>query len=212
MGQNVDNVNVKGASDKVPEPPPSTRDRLLAAAAHLLDEGGPEAVTLRAVAQAVGVSHNAPYRHFDDKRALLAAVAQEGFRELGAAFAHAAETAATPLAALKLVVRLYFDFARRHPARYRLLFSDPEVGREGGGLETEALRAFGAVAGLVEAAQRSGELKQGDPAELTALLYGAVHGLADLELSGRARAAKGMETVDALPVILLDLLATGART
>ena len=46
------------------KPPPSTRDQLVAAAARLLDEGGPEAVTLRAVAQAVGVSHHAPYRHF----------------------------------------------------------------------------------------------------------------------------------------------------
>lgn len=194
------------------KPPSSTRDQLVAAAARLLDGGGPEAVTLRAVAQAVGVSHNAPYRHFEDKRALLAAVAQEGFRELGHAFAHAAQAAATPLAALRLVVRVYFDFARRHPARYRLLFSDPEVGREGGELEAEALRAFGAVAELVGAAQRSGELRAGGPAELTALLYGAVHGLADLELSGRARAAKGMEEVDALPLLLLDLLATEAGT
>ncbi len=192
------------------KPPPSTRDQLVAAAARLLDEGGPEAVTLRAVAQAVGVSHNAPYRHFEDKRALLTAVARAGFRELGSAFARASETAASPLAALKLVVCLYFDFARRHPARYKLLFSDPDVGREGGELEIEALRAFGVVAGLVGAAQRSGELRAGRPAEFTALLYGAVHGLADLELSGRARAAKGMEAVDALPVLLLDLLATEA--
>lgn len=196
----------------MPKPTPSTREQLVAAAARLLDEGGPEAVTLRAVAQAVGVSHNAPYRHFEDKRALLAAVAQAGFRELGAAFAQAAETASSPLAALRLVVRLYFEFARRRPARYRLLFSDPDVGREGGELEAEALRAFGAVARLVEAAQRSGELRPGEPAKLTALLYGAVHGLADLELSGRARAAKGMEAVDALPVILLDLLAEKVGT
>lgn len=194
----------------MPKPTPSTRGQLLAAAVRLIDEGGPEAVTLRAVAQAVGVSHNAPYRHFEDKRALLAAVAQAGFSELGHAFAQAAETAATPLAALKLVARLYFDFARRHPARYRLLFSDPEVGRGGGELEAEALRAFYAVAGLVEAAQRSGELKPGEPAEITALLYGALHGLADLELSGRARAAKGMAAADALPAVLLDLLATRA--
>ena len=195
---------------KVTTPPPSTREQLVATAVRLLDKSGPEAVTLRAVAQAVGVSHNAPYRHFKDKRALLAAVAQAGFRELGAAFANAAETAATPLAALKFVVRSYFDFARHHPARYRLLFSDPDVGREGGELEAEALRAFDAVAELVEAAQRAGELRAGDPAEFTALLYGAIHGLADLELSGRARAAKGMEAVDTLPVTLLNLLATEA--
>lgn len=195
------------------EPTLSTRDQLVAAATRLLDEGGPEAVTLRAVARGVGVSHNAPYRHFEDKRALLAAVAQAGFRELRTGFASVAEAATTPLAALRLLVGLYLGFARRHPARYRLLFSDPDFGREGGELEAEALRTFGAVAELVAAAQRSGELRAGEPARLTALIYGAVHGLADLELSGRARAAKGMESVDALPNILLDLLATegGAR-
>ena len=52
-----------------------TRDTLVAVAAQLLDEGGPEAVTLREVGHRAGVSHNAPYKHFADKEALLAAVA-----------------------------------------------------------------------------------------------------------------------------------------
>ena len=51
-----------------------TDQRLIAAATSLLDSGGEAAVTIRAVAQAVGVSHNAPYKHFEDRSSLLRAV------------------------------------------------------------------------------------------------------------------------------------------
>ena len=54
---------------------PTTREALLDAATDLLDEGGPVAVTLREVGHRAGLSHNAPYKHFADKNALLAAVA-----------------------------------------------------------------------------------------------------------------------------------------
>src|ERR1700677_3914321 len=58
----------------------STRDALVDAAVQLLDEGGPEAVTLREVGHRAGVSHNAPYKHFTGKEALLAAVAARELR------------------------------------------------------------------------------------------------------------------------------------
>ena len=58
----------------------STRARLIEAAAALLEEGGPGAVTLREVGRRVGVSHNAPYKHFADKEDLLAAVAAAELR------------------------------------------------------------------------------------------------------------------------------------
>lgn len=57
----------------------STKEQLVSAAAKLLDSGGQAAVTLRAVAERVGVSHNAPYWHFRDRSALLAAVAEQDF-------------------------------------------------------------------------------------------------------------------------------------
>jgi AcrR family transcriptional regulator len=56
------------------------RDALVAAAIEILEADGLSALTLRAVARRVGVSQTAPYRHFNDKEALLAAVAAEGFR------------------------------------------------------------------------------------------------------------------------------------
>ena len=53
----------------------NTSERLVTAAAELLDAGGEAAVTLRAVGSAIGVSHNAPYKHFVSRDDLLAAVA-----------------------------------------------------------------------------------------------------------------------------------------
>src|SRR5919107_731159 len=61
------------------------RQALLDAALELLRAEGAAALTLRAVARAAGVSQAAPYRHFADRGALVAAVAEEGFERLGAA-------------------------------------------------------------------------------------------------------------------------------
>src|SRR3954471_17866859 len=61
----------------------ATRRALVGAAAELLDEGGPEAVTLRAVGARAGVSRGAPYGHFPDKDHLLAAVAAESWTAVG---------------------------------------------------------------------------------------------------------------------------------
>src|SRR5215207_8044733 len=58
------------------------RDALVRAALDILVNEGPEALTLRGVARAAGVSQAAPYRHFADRRALVAAVAEEGFKRL----------------------------------------------------------------------------------------------------------------------------------
>jgi AcrR family transcriptional regulator len=60
----------------------TTDKRLIEAAAKLLDAGGEEAVTLRTVGHTPGVSHNAPYKHFANRSALLAAVAAVSFADL----------------------------------------------------------------------------------------------------------------------------------
>ena len=69
------------------------RAALVAAAQAAVEADGPEAVSLRDIAQSLGVSTAAPYRHFPDRRALLAEVAALGFRDLCAAYAQAQATA-----------------------------------------------------------------------------------------------------------------------
>ena len=63
----------------------TTRNSILRAATKLLDQSGPDGVTLRGVAQIAGLSHNAPYKHFQDKEALLAGVAARELRARAAA-------------------------------------------------------------------------------------------------------------------------------
>lgn len=182
----------------------STKERILDAAMNLLDTGGPSAVTLRAVGNAAGISQSAPYRHFEDKRALLEAMVRANLDQMNAALEKATRKATSAFGALELAVREYFDFARRFPVRYRFLF---EVSREDTALGSEARQAFEALAALVRAAQQSGELKQGDASQIAALIFGAVFGMADLAQFGFAGVSTGSQSVDDLALLLLDLLA-----
>jgi AcrR family transcriptional regulator len=96
------------------------REALLDAAEALLPKHGPEGLTLREVARQAGVSHGAPYHHFESREALLAAVAQRGFQGLGEAMLAAA--GATPRDRLIAICAAYVDFAALHPTRFRLMF------------------------------------------------------------------------------------------
>ncbi|HEV2560207.1 MAG TPA: TetR/AcrR family transcriptional regulator [Microvirga sp.] len=184
---------------------------LIQAAGRLIDEGGPGALTLRAVAALVGISHNAPYRHFADKRALLAAVAEDGFKQLQATIARETASAPNAWAALLALVRAHFTFARTRPALYRLLFSDPELtAATDGAVEREAMATFSRVGALIRKAQAEGVLPSADPLRLTGLFYATLHGLADIELSGRAREAKGFQTVEEIALLQLNLLRAAA--
>src|SRR5215211_6045080 len=85
-----------------PDAPPRSyhhgdlRRALLDAALALLRASGLDALTLRAVARAAGVSQTAPYRHFADRAALLAGVAEDGFRRLHARLVRAAASPTPP--------------------------------------------------------------------------------------------------------------------
>lgn len=183
----------------------STQDRLIVAAAKLLDAGGSSAVTLRAVAQAVGVSHNAPYKHFRDRNAILAAVAEADFGELTDAFLKAGEHP-KPQAALKQAIGAFFAYGRKHPSRYRLLFSDPDIAAHGGSMEQAAMRTMQAFARLVAAYQQKGHAQELPLKMVTALLYSTMHGLMDLELGGRGKAEKGLSKIETVVDLLLRLL------
>lgn len=88
----------------------------------ILREEGIDALTLRAVARRARVSAMAPYRHFADKQALLAAIAIEGYERIRALCVKAARKS-TPEEKVQSACRDYFDFAVSDPAMYRLLFS-----------------------------------------------------------------------------------------
>lgn len=185
----------------------NTKERLAAAASDLLDAGGQGAVTLRAVAEVVGVSHNAPYRHFRDRSALLAAVAERDFDGLAQAFQAQAGDLRDARSSLKAAVGVVIAYARDHPARYRLLFSDPGLASADGALQIAAFGSFQAFAAIVRRCQLDASLRAMETARLTGLIYATLHGAIDLELGGRAKEAKGLGSIEATMGLLLDLLA-----
>ncbi len=182
---------------------PSTKDRILASAMQLLDTGGPGAITLRAVGDASGISQSAPYRHYEDKRALLEAIVRANLDYFSEALERAKRDGAAPIEVLDRVVRDYFDFARRFPVRHRFLL---EVSRNDSALGAEIRQAFGAVTALVQAAQLADEIRGGDAEQITALIFGAAYGTADLSVA--AREGMSTEATPDLAPLLLDLLAS----
>ena len=183
-----------------------TDKKLVAAAAALLDSGGESAVTLRAVGHAVGVSHNAPYKHFKDRSALLAAVAIEDLTMLTTAFVSIRDSPSVPMDKLKRALETFIDYGHEHPSRYRLLLSSPGIAEQGGDLEKAAVRPFVEVAAIVKECQLSQDLPQTSNVVLTGLLYASVHGLIDIEAGGRMRREKGLTSVQESVDLLIDLL------
>src|SRR5712692_1107293 len=131
---------------------------LLDAALHIVETEGSAALTLRAAASLAGVSQTAPYRHFANKEAILAAVAEDGFRSLMAAMRHrAAGFADNPLERLRAVGLGYVTFAASNPAHFRVMFGREMADRSASpSLRQAATDTFNMVVEAMSACQRAG--------------------------------------------------------
>ena len=175
------------ASDKRPYHHGDLRSALLEHAVRILRTEGLEALTLRAVARAAGVSQTAPYRHFADRRALMGAIAADGFRELNRAMGEAMATD-RGRAGFKGVAVAYVRFALANPALYHVMFG-PEVANTSDlpELRGAARSALGFVQAGLEQLQTAGLVKPGDAAIMAVSLWAALHGLVSLILDGQAQ-------------------------
>jgi AcrR family transcriptional regulator len=155
---------------------------LVGCAAELIGAHGPEALTLREVAKRAGVSHAAPYRHFKDKAALLAAVAEEGFREMTQDMVDAAGGAGPdPMDRFQATGLAYVRFAVSHPAHFRLMFGPAVPDKLAHpSLAESARQAFSTLMDQIAACQTAGLVRGGDPADLALPAWSIVHGLASL--------------------------------
>src|SRR5262245_35980797 len=97
-------------------------DRLLAAAAALVAERGPQRFSLREVARRARVSEAAPYWHFANKEALLAGVAEQGFTALAGLMAEVRRRVKDPHRQLQELGVAYVRFALTHPSHLRVMF------------------------------------------------------------------------------------------
>lgn len=162
------------------------KSRIVSAARALYLERGPEAVTMRAVAERVGVTATALYRHFADKDALLKEVVGEGSRLLGSHLFRALE-ASTPLERLRATAMAYLDFALAQPQAYRALF-EPAAND---GEESPVHPQRGAVSRFlrdrVREAMDAGVIAEGDPDGAALTLWSLLHGLASLHQAGVTR-------------------------
>ncbi len=155
------------------------RAALIAAALEFLADDGADSISLRAVARRAGVSAMAPYRHYPDKEALLAAVAVQGFDGLHAVLREADE-AAPPGQALVAQAVAYVRYALANPAMFRLMFGPKRLGAH------PELTAAGEAAYAVLAARVAAELPATADRDARALgCWSLVHGLASLFLDGR---------------------------
>lgn len=155
------------------------RRAILDAALDILAKDGAGALTLREVARRLGVTSAAPYHHFADKEAILAAVAEEGFIELVAAM-EPPPAAKKPMAKLRAQGMGYVRFAVGHPAHYRVMFGRLVDIPKYPALHAAAEKAFGALFESIVSAQAVKAVRAGDPMEHALLAWSTVHGLAML--------------------------------
>ncbi len=158
---------------------------MLQSAIRLIAEVGPTAFTLREVARQAGVSHNAPYRHFQDKGALLAAVATQGYGELTDAMLEAASKQSNVVDRLKQAGLAYVSFALRRPEHFTVMFDAPFPKQTHPEAAEAAERAFSVLLGLVKCCQEEKQLRSRDSLDLAMLAWSMVHGIAKLAITGR---------------------------
>ena len=160
------------------------RERLCEAAEKLFAERGPDAVTMRQLAAELGVSPMTPYRYFQDKDEILAAIRTNGFNRFAEALETARDGAQGARAKGKAVGEAYVTFALGHPHSYKLMFdlNQPHVEKYPD-LVAAGKRAYETMTGYVDDAFNEG-IMSGDASEIGMMFWAAVHGAVVLELSG----------------------------
>lgn len=162
------------------------RERLCAAAERLFAEKGPDAVTMRQLASELGVSPMTPYRYFQDKDDILAAVRTNGFNQFAAALEEAREKAKSARAKAAAVGEAYVRFAFEHPHTYKLMFdlNQPSGEDDYPELAEAGRRAHATMSAWVKDQVAAGEMA-GDPEQIGAMFWAATHGVIVLEMAGK---------------------------
>ena len=169
-------MSTSRSDERLPYHHGDLRTEMLAAAADLLEERGHAELSMREVARRVGVSHNAPYRHFPDRQALLDAIAAEGFRQLAAEMAMV--TGGSPAERLALLGQKYVEAAVQRPGRFALMWT---VTPAAGEFPQTGAAAMGLLAVLTGAVS---EVTGSDDRVDIVASWSLVHGLAHLVIQG----------------------------
>lgn len=189
------------------------RVALVDAAAQLAAERGVAALSLREAARRSGVSQAAPYHYFADKLALLAAVAEEGFRLFDQTQADAYRQAPVdPVLRLQALAGAYVRFALDKPHYFRVMFRPHLVEHaKYPALHDVSRRTFDRLVDSTRAARLAYGHDDVDPLAVATLVWAVPHGLAMLYLEGpisegtTPRALEALARVAALPLAMASL-------
>lgn len=177
------------------------RDQIIAAARHIAAAEGWGSVTVRRLSDEIGYSQPVLYAHFENREAVVAAVAVEGFGELGGVLEKARQGAKRG-GRVESVAKAYLQFAAGAPALYEAMFSLPLSVPFGDAATPPELRAAFAQLRVLFP-------EQGRQAETAAeLLWASLHGIADLTRTGRLPPARQAERVRVLVAVFSALSRT----
>jgi AcrR family transcriptional regulator len=167
-------------------PPSATAKKIAKAARQLLKDGGADAVTMRRIANAVGITPMAVYRHYADRADLLNALADAGFKKL------ASRLDATPAGGdlerrLNAIVDIYLTYALQNPRLFELMFLEQREGARRFPRDFKAGRSSTANVGavLIQEGMESGYLRKDDAWEISFEMGALLQGLLMLYLGGR---------------------------
>lgn len=163
------------------------RRELVEKARELIRDVPIEKISLRGLAAALGVSHNAPYMHFASREELLAAIAEDGFRQLSeelAALEGPFRRRAAWAADFKRGCRVYIEFAEKNPELFRVMFMEHDAKA----FPTYLQRSMDSLRFLSDAlaqGQRFGHVREGSVDTLTNFAWALIHGVAVLHTGRR---------------------------
>ncbi len=163
------------------------KNALIEAGIETLSKEGVGALSLRQVARRAGVSHTAPYAHYADKQALIAAIATEGYEKLYAKLAGVVQRYPDdPAGQLVEAAWAYAEFALTEIDQFKITFSGiVEKEKDYPAFVEVSQKSFKLVVGIIEACQREGVLSAG-PSDVVAIsIWGLLHGVVSLVLEGQ---------------------------
>lgn len=172
------------------------REELLDLALADLESTGAATLSLRDLAARAGVSKTAPYRHFPDRDALLAALMDHGWKDLHDATERAQTSSRDALSGLRSMGRAYLGFALSRPGMYRLLFSGEGKSLASGLVCPDAHNSYKLLESQVARCQSEGWRPDANGQFLTLGYWSLVHGAADLALENLVLTPPGLSPLE----------------
>jgi len=144
-------------------------------------------LSLRGIAKRIGVSHNAPYRHFPDKESLLVAIAEIGFTQLELALEKAAKSSPNDhQQKLESIGVAYIQYAVSNQPYYRVMFSDRQlICEKYPELNRVSQAAFEVLLNTIKAGQEAKAFILQDSLQLTHICWSMTHGLSMLAIDNQ---------------------------